>query len=136
MVKNKTTRGFLTTDEGVYPQLKTEAQTVGWTVNDIGFYKNTKTGDTKIAKLFGKDKRILLTHDKKAHTYNLQGGFKGYIVYEQSFKGTPTKEKLNKFIKNCGKILSKFTSTYAENCIVTMKPLEMKYKKNLIPNKK
>lgn len=129
MVRKKTKRGLLTTDEGVYPQLKREAQTVGWTVNDISSYKNTKSSDETISKKYGKKRRILLTHDKQAHTHNLQGGFKGYIVYDQSFTETPSVQELDTYIKNCGKILSTFTSADIEKSIIIIKPMELKHEK-------
>ncbi len=129
MVKKQTKRGLLTADEGVYPGLKTEAQTNGWTINDINFYKNSSTSDETISNEFGKKRRILLTHDKESYKHNLQGGFKGYVVYE----GTPTKKQIKQYIKNCGKILSKFTSSYSENSIIKIRPLKLTFEKIHIP---
>lgn len=91
-----TTHGNLVADKGVYPELKSIAQKIGWRVKSLPQKVLDNVSDEAIARDYGKGRNILLTYDKTAYLQNHKKGFTGYIVYDDNF----TKGEFKTFLKN------------------------------------
>lgn len=117
-------RGLLTPDVDVYPELVNVARNVGWQIRKIT-RAHTRLHDDTIAIRYGKGQAVLLTYDKTFYKNNPdKGGFVAFIEYDAL-----SKDVLEEYCKNFTRVLSSFTSTDIRDYRIVMNQKGSAYKK-------
>ncbi|NTU46227.1 hypothetical protein HGA88_01235 [Candidatus Roizmanbacteria bacterium] len=128
--RKHTTHGVATSDAKLGPPYRKATTNAGWTEKRVQPYDHELT-DPEIAKKYGKNKSILVTEDKTAHTNNVPQGFIGYVYLDST-----TKDEESEYVIKYENLMRKISRKDIEGHYLYLPKSKKSYEKKKLPKTK